>query len=87
MSFNAKSFSTDDIAPTTQTYIPAVIDRTGCVQHNALSGFPCYEFQGADNDLWHVGICNSRARRAGMNGSIHPSSLRTSPSKQTVSRG
>lgn len=61
--------------PTTDLFLKNIIRRVHCDQHEAPSGVPCYEYQAAESNTNHFGICNSRARRAGMVGEIHPASL------------
>jgi hypothetical protein len=64
-----------DEGPTTDLYLPSIIERTPCPKHLAERGTSCYLFEAAEGDTWHNGICNSRALAAGMNGRIHPMSL------------
>ena len=80
-------FIYDDFAPpTTEVYIPRVLDRTGCLQHDAEAGDPCYSYSGVSGETQHTGICNDRARRAGLNAPIKFSSLVRTSTRNTSSR-
>lgn len=72
----------DDI-PTTELYVPRVILRSSCVIHSAESGEPCHSFESLISDDIVSGICNARARKAGMNAPIRPASLDRSLSGQS----
>jgi hypothetical protein len=56
--------------PTTQLFIPTVIERTPCKRHGADKGQPC-----GNLGPYHA-ICNARAKRAGFNAPISEKSLR-----------
>ena len=60
---------------TTQVFVPKVVDTTSCQYHEAPFGTHCFEYQSAETEDWFFGICNSRAKAAGMDGYIHPTSL------------
>jgi hypothetical protein len=68
-----------DEAPTTLLHIPGIIATVRCAQHDAGFNTPCYKFESAEGPGVHTGICNARARAAGMNGEISPSSLEGRP--------
>lgn len=61
--------------PTTELFVPQVMDRIGCVEHDTIPGVPCYWFQSLISDKWIEAVCNRRARRAGMTAPIRPASL------------
>lgn len=65
---------TDD-TPTTDLYVPLVVDRTNCLVHGARHGEWCHVFESIISDAITGGICNHRARSAGMNAPIRPASL------------
>lgn len=62
----------DDV-PTTALYIQTVIDRSDCHRHDTSDA--CYKIPKVSGVGYHEGICNSRARKAGMTGRIRPASL------------
>lgn len=61
--------------PTTDLHVPYVLDRTDCGKHDAPVGNPCYLIPKVDDQGHYMGICNTRAKKAGMNGEIKPASL------------
>lgn len=60
--------------PTTETFVPGVVDRTRCVTHRKEYGEFCHHVEGLMTRPIQ-GICNERALRAGINGPIRPQSL------------
>lgn len=71
-----------DEAPTTELYVPSVLSRTSCQEHEAGYNQSCHSFESLlSNDIIH-GVCNSRARKAGMTAPIRPQSLDRSLSGQ-----
>lgn len=62
--------------PTTDRFVPSVIEREACKRHGAEKGDPC----------GHLGpnavICNARAKRAGFNGKISEKSIRMTRQKR-----
>ncbi len=60
--------------PTTSLYIDTVIARANCIKHDAFAG-ACYNIPKVSGVGYHEGVCNSRARKAGMTGHIRPASL------------
>lgn len=81
--FKMKNAPVVDDVPTTELYVPRVILRTSCVIHEVETGEPCHEFESLISDTIVGGICNARARRAGMNAPIRPASLDRSLSGQS----
>lgn len=71
--------------PTEELYVPLVVDRTTCLEHGALPGEHCHVFESLISDAWIGGICNTRARRAGMTAPIRPASLDRSLAGQSPS--
>ncbi len=65
--------------PTTKLHLPDIIATTPCAMHGVWTGSPCYEYEAAETNSWHFGICNFRAKSAGMVGEIHQSSLEGRP--------
>lgn len=55
-------------------HIKKVILSTSCKKHDAANGQPCYVIP---NDLWvyYHGVCGSRIKKAGYNGTITEKSL------------
>lgn len=67
-------------------HIDDIIDRTECSIHYAGMGYPCFEvLYGNGKGEYGPGICGPRIRKAGFNGTIHPSSLSRSVTKQQPS--
>lgn len=64
-------------APSTEMYIPTVLERTSCSKHNAERDEPCYYIDGLR------GVCNRRAKSAGYN---HPISDKARMNKPNSSR-
>lgn len=67
--------------PTTETYIPTILDRTDCTKHNALLGMPCWYIPKRFG--YYAGICNARAVAAGFNHEISASSVVRSKKKSS----
>lgn len=65
-------------------HILSVIDRTFCVQHPAAMGVPCWEI-GTDAGDFLLGVCDKRARDAGMNGKISDLSMNRKPNGKSAS--
>lgn len=61
--------------PTTDLYLHTVIARTDCPTHDADINMFCYFAPGLVLEPV-LGICNSRAKRAGFIGYISPASLK-----------
>lgn len=74
--------TTDVEIPTTTLYVPRVVERATCEKHEAALGVPCHQFESIISDNVIGGICNSRARKAGMNAPIRRQSLTVSLSGQ-----
>lgn len=70
-----KNINVVDDVPTTELYVPRVIARSSCIVHSAEWGEPCHTFESLISDAIIGGICNARARRAGMTSPIRPASL------------
>lgn len=74
-----KQQNNDVEVPTTRLYLDDVVLRTACHNHGAPVGSACWTFwggtDGTDENVLHEGICNDRARRAGMDHPIRPTSL------------
>lgn len=84
MRFNKSAFSTDVEIPTTELYVVRVITRVPvCPVHENLELDPCFIFESLISDEWITGICNVRARKAGMTAPIRPQSLNSSISGQS----
>lgn len=64
-----------DDTPTTDLYVPLVVERTACLVHGVEPGEWCHVFESIISDAIIGGICNHRARRAGMDAPIRPASL------------
>ncbi len=79
-----KNPSVVDDSPTTELYVPRVILRSSCLEHEAETGEPCHTFESLISDEIIEGICNGRARRAGMNAPIRPASLDRSLTGQST---
>lgn len=62
-------------APTTERHLPSVLNRTHCDRHFVGLHTPCFEVELLNGRGKLPGICNTRARKAGMVGHINPSSL------------
>jgi hypothetical protein len=60
--------------PTTELYIPTVLERTSCKNHDVPEGVPCFHI-GNDESGYNAAVCNKRALRAGFNARISKSSL------------
>lgn len=74
--------------PNDGEHIDDIIDSTSCVKHKASKGNPCFTIR-YDNGKGEDGpcICNSRAKKAGFDGKIHPTSLsRATQKEQRVRR-
>jgi hypothetical protein len=65
----------NDNHPTTRMYVPKVCVRSPCEVHEAIDGDPCFLFPSTISDRMIEGICNQRARNAGMTHQINLSSL------------
>lgn len=63
-------------SPTTDLFIPSVIEKVGCQKHEAPKGTPCWRMYPV-NGMDHGAICNKRAKSAGWAGQIDPRSLST----------
>lgn len=74
---SARNVDIDVDIPTTQLFVPSAIHRVPCEQHEAPLGVHCHRFESLISDTMIYGICNSRAKRAGMNDRIRPASLRS----------
>lgn len=62
--------------PTSDLYIPTVIDRVACGLHNMPLGVPCFHVQlNRNTQAIAPAICNNRAIKAGYVGRINPASL------------
>lgn len=72
---------------TTDVYIPAVLHATRCRRHDADYNQACFNVPKSDESGYFVGICNHRAKRAGMDNPINPHSLRLQPFKTRPDRG
>lgn len=70
-----KNCSDGDI-PTIDLFVPVIISRIACSKHNADIHKACFTIVTSDGERTYSGICNSRAKRYGMNGQIRPASLR-----------
>jgi hypothetical protein len=67
-------------------HIDDIIDRTDCSIHYAAQGFPCFVVRyGNGKNEDGPGICGPRIKKAGFTGTIHPSSLSRSVTKQQAS--
>lgn len=65
---------------TRDLYFPAILARTACSVHNAQVNEPCFTFPNIKFEgMSCIGVCNKRAKEAGMNGQIKPSSLVRQP--------
>lgn len=60
--------------PTTESFIPTIVDRRGCGHHSKNLGTPCWQMLGDSGQLL-AGICNKRATKTGFVGKITPQSL------------
>jgi len=58
--------------PTQDSYIDTVIMRGDCMHHAVPKGMACYTLPALRGSRDHVGVCNSRAKKAGFNGRITP---------------
>ena len=62
--------------PTTELYLPKIINHMVCHTHKKALGEPCYVAKGTTDEYRSiVGICNARAKAAGYNGFVQASSL------------
>lgn len=59
---------------TFEVFIPRVVNEQPCSRHKALIGYPCYDIHTIGGDVLS-GVCNKRARAAGMTGKITKDSL------------
>lgn len=77
-----KPFAANDDIPTVELYVWTVINRVPCEEHGAALGLECFWFESLISDDIIKGICNVRARKAGMTAPIRPQSLDRSLSGQ-----
>lgn len=59
--------------PTTELYMPSILERSHCDKHNVPKGIPCFHIPGIRG--YKAAICNGRARSAGFVGKISAMSL------------
>lgn len=62
--------------PTTELYIPKIVERLGCAKHNAAPRKPCFVIPTLAGQ-YLMAVCNTRAVSAGCNHPIDPRSLQT----------
>ena len=73
--------STEFAEPTTALFMPTVVSETTCPNHHADRGVYCFTHEALNSDRIIAGICNRRAKKAGFDGLIKPSSLISRPAK------
>lgn len=69
-------------SPTTDRFVPTIIDKVDCQKHFRDVGDPCYVIHAATSNSIHMGVCNRRALKAGMVGKVSPGSLSTNKPKK-----
>jgi len=75
-----RSFSEAVERPTgPDNFLDSVAERAICPEHNALLNVFCFDVEGLADGHRVQGVCNARAKRAGMNGTINPMSLTRRP--------
>ncbi len=77
-------FNTHSSSPLTrELYIPGILFRTICAVHNAAKNESCFSVPNMILEgVFHIGVCNDRAKNAGMTGRIsHASLIRYIPVK------
>lgn len=57
------------------SYIPLIIDRTGCGRHGVFTGAPCWTIDTASGAELS-GVCGFRAKKAGFRGTPSDASIR-----------
>lgn len=62
--------------PTTELFIPTVVERIFCKKHGAEKGEPCGRLGP------YMAVCNARAKRAGFNAPVSEKSLRMNRHKR-----
>lgn len=67
--------------PTTELFLPTILDRLGCGRHKVPVGVPCFHVV-RDGFGRGAGICNYRAKKAGFNHPVDPKSLRRNQGKK-----
>jgi hypothetical protein len=55
--------------------IPTILEYGGCRKHNAIKGIPCFLVPKSNGFGYYAGVCGRRAKTAGFNAPISPSSL------------
>lgn len=58
-----------------EKYIPTVVFARGCRKHDSQKGEPCYVIPSTMVDTVYFGVCNTRAKSAGMLGKVNPNSM------------
>lgn len=71
----------NDEVPTTDLYLPSVMDRQQCPKHKAPQGVPCFHIPRVKGGYFGA-VCNKRAKRAGFNAPIQERSLRMNRGKR-----
>lgn len=59
--------------PTLDLFVPDVLLRKRCHEHNADLGIPCFVIEADDSES--AAVCNKRAKMAGFNAPVSPQSL------------